>query len=154
MLKIYQNSNYRGYSITIDGNVNKDDGNFIFNSFEVFPNTEVIIYNRHNDLIIVHNGLSNRIVTINDLSNYIDKRILSAINLSFKVNKINTDGASYIKNVSSGNTFTAYTKKAPSNDYLFKIIIFILACIGVYFIYTTYAIRDKINRIINKLKNG
>ena len=36
MLKLYQNTNFRGYSITIDGNVNKDDGNFLFNSLNLF----------------------------------------------------------------------------------------------------------------------
>ena len=147
MLKLYQNSNFKGYSVTIDGNVNKDDGSFIFNSFEVFPNTEIIIYNGNNDLFIVHNGLSNRIVTVNNLSNYINKKMLNEINLSFKVNKIRSDGSSFIKDVSSGKVSPTSMRKAPSNDILFKIIIFILACIGIYFIYTTYIIKNKINQV-------
>ena len=152
MLKIYQNSNFRGYSVTIDGDVNKDDGSFIFNSFEVFPNTEIIIYNRNNDLLIIHNGLSNRIATFNDLSNYINKKILNEINLSFKVNRINSDGSSFIKDVSSGKVLPTSTKKAPSNDILFKIIILVLACFGIYFVYTTYIIKHKINQVVNNDK--
>ena len=152
MLKIYQNSNFRGYSVTIDGDVNKDDGSFIFNSFEVFPNTEIIIYNRNNDLLIIHNGLSNRIATFNDLSNYINKKILNEINLSFKVNRINSDGSSFIKDVSSGKVLPTSTKKAPINNILFKIIIFILACFGIYFVYTTYIIKHKVNQVVNNDK--
>lgn len=146
MLKLYQNSNFRGYSVTIDGNINKDDGSFIFNSFEVFPNTEIIIYNRNNDLFIVHNGLSNKIVTVNNLSNYINEKILNEMNLSFKVNKIKSDGSSFIKDVSSGKVSPLSMRKAPSDNNLFNIIIFILACFGIYFIYTSYIIR-KINQV-------
>ena len=153
MLKLYQNSNFRGYSVAIDGNFNKDDGNFIFNSFEVFPNTEIIIYNRNNDLFIVNNGLSNKIVYVNNLSNYINEKILNEMNLSFKVNKIRSDGSSFIKDVSSGNVSPAPMRKAPSNDNLFNIIIFILACVGVYFVYTSL-IKNKTNRVINSNIHG
>lgn len=148
MLKLYQNTNFRGYSITIDGNVNKDDGNFLFNSFEVFPNTETVIYNRNNDLLIIHNGSSNKIAIFNKLSNYINEKILNEVNLSFKVNKIKSDGSVFIKDVSSGKTLPASTRKAPRNDILFEIIIFILACFGIYFICITY-IKNKTNGIMN-----
>lgn len=153
MLKIYQNSNFKGYSVTIDGDVNKDDGNFIFNSFEVFPNTEITIYDRNNELLIVHNGLSNRIATFKDLSNYLNKNILNEIDISFKVNRINTDGSSFIKDISSGKVLPTSTKKISSNGNLFKIIIFILACFGIYSIYTTYIIKHKINQVVNYGKN-
>ena len=138
MLKLYQNVNFRGYSITIDGNVNKDDGNFLFNSFEVFPNTETVIYNRNNDLLIIHNGSSDKIAIFNKLSNYINEKILNEVNLSFKVNKIKSDESIFIKDVSRGKILPVSTRKASRNDILFDIIIFILACFGIYFIYVTY----------------
>lgn len=148
MLKLYQNSNFKGYSVTIDGSFNKDDGSFIFNSFEVFPNTEIIIYNRNNDLFIVHNGLSNKIVTVNNLSNYINGKILNEMNLSFKVNKIKSDGSSFIKDASSGKVSPASMRKAPSDNNLFNIIILVLACVGIYFVYTSL-IKNKTDQIIN-----
>lgn len=148
MIRLYQNDSFKGYSITVDGNLNKDSGSVIFNSFEVFPNTEMVIYNRNNDLLIIHNGSSKKIATVNKLSEYIDKKILEEINLTCNVNKIKNDGSIFLKNVSTGQVSPVNTKDAPSSNYIFGIIIIVLVCFGAYFVYITY-----IKKSINKFKH-
>ena len=148
MIRLYQNDNLKGYSITVKGNLNKDSGSVLFNSFEVFPNTEMIIYNRNNDLLIIHNGSSKKIAVVNKLSEYVDKKILEHINLTCNVNKIKTDGSIFLKNVSTGQVSPVRTKDGPSNHFIFSIIVVVLICFGAYFVYITY-----IKKSINKFKH-
>lgn len=135
MIKLYQNSNFKGYSLSIDGEVDKDDALIVFNSLEVHPNTEMIIYNRNNDLLTVHNGSLNKIARIKDLSDYVK---IDSTGLSVKINKIKTDGTIFAKNSINGNTLTVPTKNISGQELIIKIIMIILAIYGLYSLYHTY----------------
>ena len=156
MLKIYQNENFSGYNITVNGNdINNQSGSFAFKSFEVYPQTEVILFDRKNDLVLIHNGSTDKIALCEKLSKYVKSVSMastatatsksstpasaSGVNITFSIKKIPADGSVFINDIVTGKTSAIPTKSysnSSSIKSLFSILILILICMGVYYVYT------------------
>lgn len=159
MLKIYQNENFGGYNITVNGNdINNQSGSFAFKSFEVYPQTEVILFDRKNDLVLIHNGSTDKIALCEKLSKYVKSVSMvstaaattsksstpapaSGVNITFSIKKIPADGSIFINDIVTGKTSAMPTKSYGDSSgikSLFSIIILILICMGVYYAYTLF----------------
>lgn len=128
-----QEREFHGYSITIDGEISPENGQFNFLSVIVGPLTELIVYDRKNDIFTAHNGTRD-IGLINDIST-----LMSTINpetiLNVKVIELDReDGSTFIKNSVSGDTIPLPIRKSHQSSILVTLILLLILFIGAVFL--------------------
>ena len=147
MALLYENVHYRGYSVQIDGDFTPDAGTIEFRSLRVAPKSEVTVYNRKNDLLVVHNGTSDKVACIADLAPWVNKGDLNNGMLSINIKPIRVDKNISARNVVTGKEVIPVVEDMPGHGIFFALIILILAGFGIYFVYVSY-LRDTIRRLL------
>lgn len=149
-LTLYENKKQKGYSVNIRGEISPNSGYYNFTSMTVGPRTEVVIYDRNNDLFTVHNG-SDGDVNVDDINDF--ATIIEGTIITIKSNSISKDNSAFIKKTLTGEvipmTINARNILSPID-----LIIIILFCLGICFIYTSYIQKKSIESISSTTHGG
>lgn len=140
----------RKYSMSIEGEV--DSCSSYFNEVNVYPRSELKIYDNNNEILNIHNGSSNKIIPINRLTKYMDNKIEPKF-FNFKLNKIPSDNIILIKNVRKNETYIPESKKWIRNNELLNLMILILSFFGIYFVYVSY-VKQYVEKMGGKVMKG
>lgn len=128
---IYENRNRRGYSITLNGDINPENGYYNFASMTVGPRTEVTIYNRNNDLFTVHNG-SDGLAHVDDI--YADIVIEENVPITLKSTSISHDSSVFMKISHTGEVKALDVASSQRGGSTSLIILLLICVVGYYFI--------------------
>ena len=144
-ITLYENRRQRGYIVNLKGEITPENGYYNFLSMTVGPKTEVIIYDRNNDLFTIHNG-SDGSVNINDINDF--ATITEGTKLTIKSYAVSKDGSAFVKK-SQTDEVIPLTINSQIGFPLMTIIIGLLICYLIYYLYTTYAQKKMSSTIIS-----
>lgn len=148
-ITLYENRRQKGYSVNLKGEITPENGYYNFLSMTIGPKTEAILYDRNNDLFTVHNGSDNS-VNINDINDF--ATITEGTTITIKSYSVSKDGSAFVKKTQTGEVIplTINSQKGFSPMY---IIIGLIICYLLYYIYTSY-VQKKITSSILSNSSG
>lgn len=142
---LFEHRNMRGYSVDLHGSFNPENGNFNFGSMRIGPRTEVILYDRSNDLVLFHNG-SDGFLKIVDI--FAGGNVPETDGLSIRSRKIPRDKSAFVKVVKTGEVESL----TPHEEGVSFVLVLILVAIGVmlYRMYgerVTERVKERVNSV-------
>lgn len=138
---LFERKNMRGYSVHFSGPIAPENGYFNFSSMKIGPQTEVILYDRSNDLLHFHNGSTGVVEIVNV---YARGNVPENVPISVKAYSIPYDGSAYMKITRTGDV-ESLTPHSTGPSLLFVILI----CVVGYMLYVKM-FQERLNSFIKR----
>lgn len=130
VVTLFQNKSCKGSSAMYTGDVTPDSATYSFLSMRIGPSTDVTVYDRNNDLIIIHNGTSKNVV-IDDISTYVTITTDTTLTIS-STDTVSGSTSAYLTVVSTGVVTDLQPESASYVSSIIPLIILLLIAYGVY----------------------